>query len=286
MKRIPIAVTPRAANKTNGKASAQASRGRKRYCGKRVLHLIYDLRAARQDMDRECYSMNDVVHLVLEDIEHLMRDRRCSYADIARIFSLNGCEITERTLKDYLARARKDAREGRSDYSEMRQLILESGEEGDAGQPGQEARTGDDKPEQPARDGIASSKRNRAHARCMEGSPEQQKKNCIVPAASCPGSSEQNTAPEMPASDDFMTSLDNGYLEHAIARDMDAIEARDRKMQEGKGNSKDSKKHAQDHIQAVYGARKRRMKSRLAREKRLASLPVQEAAEPTAAIQG
>ena len=96
---------------------------RRRYSGNDVLRLMKVLDNARMDMERQCLSMNDVVHLVQDKLEGMLKTRRCSCADLARIITSAGFPVTERTLKDYLARSRKDAKEG-NDYSELRQAIL------------------------------------------------------------------------------------------------------------------------------------------------------------------
>ena len=55
--------------------------------------------------------MNDVVHLLQDRLDEMLNSRKCSCADLARIITMAGFPVTERTLKDYLARARKDAKE-------------------------------------------------------------------------------------------------------------------------------------------------------------------------------
>ena len=76
------------------------------------------------DMDKKWLSMNDVVHLLQDRLDEMLNSRKCSCADLARIITMAGFPVTERTLKDYLARARKDAKEGNTAYSELRERIL------------------------------------------------------------------------------------------------------------------------------------------------------------------
>ena len=75
------------------------------------------------DMDKKWLSMNDVVHLLQDRLDEMLNSRKCSCADLARIITMAGFPVTERTLKDYLARARKDAKEGNTAYSELRERI-------------------------------------------------------------------------------------------------------------------------------------------------------------------
>ncbi len=111
-------------------AAAQAAKKKARPAKKRrysindVLRLIKALDEAKTDMDREYLSMNDVVHLVLEKLEGMQKNSRCTCADLAAIITRAGFPVTERTLKDYLVRSRKDAREGNTDYDELKKQIL------------------------------------------------------------------------------------------------------------------------------------------------------------------
>ena len=98
--------------------------GRRKYSGNEVLRIMKALNEARLDMDRKFLSMNEVVHILQDRIEEMLQSRRFSYADLARIITGSGFPVTERTLKDYLAKARKDAKEGRADHSELKELIL------------------------------------------------------------------------------------------------------------------------------------------------------------------
>ncbi len=221
------------------KAGSQASGGRKRYSGNEVLRIMNALKSAKMDMDDERFSVNGVVHLVLEEIESLMQSHNCSYADIARLFASNGCPVSERTLQDYLARARKDAREGRTGYSRIRQLIIESAESAESAEP----EPIEAEPASPAELVIAGT---------GQADPACTAEDCILADAICPASDEEScAAPECPDFDD-MPGPDCGFLEQSVSRAMDGNETPDSKRQ---------------HIQAVYDARKRRKKARQAKKK-------------------
>ena len=97
---------------------------RRRYSGNEVLRLIKVLNEAKMDMDKKWLSMNDVVHLLQDRLDEMLNSRKCSCADLARIITMAGFPVTERTLKDYLAKARKDAKEGNTDYRELKEHIL------------------------------------------------------------------------------------------------------------------------------------------------------------------
>ena len=87
------------------------------------------------DMDRQCLSMNDVVHLLQNRLDGMLRTRKCSCADLARLVTMAGFPVTERTLKDYLARSRKDAKEGKRNYSELMEHILSQAGKADGNTP-------------------------------------------------------------------------------------------------------------------------------------------------------
>ena len=97
---------------------------RRKYSGNDVLRLIRVLEEAKLDMDRKCLSMNDVVHLVQDKLEGMLKTHKYSCAKLARLITMAGLPVTERTLKDYLAKARKDAKEGHTHYGELKEHIL------------------------------------------------------------------------------------------------------------------------------------------------------------------
>ncbi len=97
---------------------------RRRYSVNDVLRLIKALDEAVNDMERKYLSMNDIVHVLLDKFEGMMKIHKCSRAELAGIITAAGCPVTERTLKDYLTLSRKDAREGNTHYSELKEHIL------------------------------------------------------------------------------------------------------------------------------------------------------------------
>ncbi len=243
------------ADSTQGQVQTSHAKDRKKYSGNHVLRIINALRAAKRDMERECYSMNGIVHIAQEEIEDLMQDNKCSYADIARIFSDNESPVSERTLKDYLARARKDAREGRTGYNKVRQLILEAGgEQGGSDFPKdfqnackedcqediqedfQADSPADSHPQQDCPDAA------RAFSAGHKGEQADRKQaETVLP--------DTGQAGQADGFDDF-ASPDDDWLTATISRTMDANDDRD-----------EANKKAQ-HIQDFYAARKRRKKAR------------------------
>ena len=141
---------------------------RRRYSGNDVLRLMKVLDNARMDMERQCLSMNDVVHLVQDKLEGMLKTRRCSCADLARIITSAGFPVTERTLKDYLARSRKDAKEG-NDYSELRQAILSQAPKEDGQREDGKSATNDAGPCLSSKDGAIDNGNTNANANANDG---------------------------------------------------------------------------------------------------------------------
>ncbi|MDO4841033.1 MAG: hypothetical protein Q3990_10225, partial [Desulfovibrionaceae bacterium] len=73
---------------------------------------------------RKYLSMNDIVHVLLDQLEGMMKIHKCSRAELAGILTAAGCPVTERTLIDYLTVSRKDAKEGNTHYSRLKDKIL------------------------------------------------------------------------------------------------------------------------------------------------------------------
>ncbi len=231
------------ADSTQGQVQTSHAKDRKKYSGNHVLRIINALRAAKRDMERECYSMNGIVHIAQEEIEDLMQDNKCSYADIARIFSDNESPISERTLKDYLARARKDAREGHTGYNKVRQLILEAGgEQGSKDFPKdlQEASQADCHADSHTQQDCPDAARAFPAGHNGEQADRKQAET-VLP--------DTGQAGQADGFDDF-ASPDDDWLTATISQTMDANDARD-----------EANKKAQ-HIQDFYAARKRRKKAR------------------------
>ncbi len=97
---------------------------RRRYSGNDVLRIIKALNEVVNDMERKYLSMNDIVHVLLDQLEVMMKIHKCSRAELAGIMTAAGCPVTERTLKDYLTKSRKDAKEGNTHYSKLKERIL------------------------------------------------------------------------------------------------------------------------------------------------------------------
>ncbi len=97
---------------------------RRRYSGNDVLRVIKALKEVVNDMERKYLSMNDIVHVLLDQLEVMMKTHKCSRAELARIMTAAGCPVTVRTLIDYLTISRKDAKEGNPHYSRLKDKIL------------------------------------------------------------------------------------------------------------------------------------------------------------------
>ncbi len=102
----------------------KCSSQRRRYSVRDVLRLMKVLDEAMMDIERKYLSMNDVVHVLLDRLDGMIKTRRCSRAELASLITTAGFPVTERTLTDYLTLSRKDAKEGNAHYSELKEHIL------------------------------------------------------------------------------------------------------------------------------------------------------------------
>lgn len=96
---------------------------------RKVEKLIKAFRSSGTPMEEKIFSTADVVSLVREDIESLMRDNKYDY--VVSLFYRAGIPISENSLKMYYAKAQKEAREGHTEYDTLKQLILDAAEEQD-----------------------------------------------------------------------------------------------------------------------------------------------------------
>ena len=197
---------------------------RRKYSGNDVLRLMKVLDNAKMDMERQCLSMNDVVHLVQDKLEGMLKTRKCSCADLARLITSAGFPVTERTLKDYLARSRKDTKEGNTDYSELKEHILSQAPKEDGQREYSQSAASDAGPCLSCEDGASDNANGNANTNA-------------------------NTNDGQDASDEFALPGGNDWLTSAISSAME---------------SNETKAMAKQHVQDIYAARKRRKKARTA----------------------
>ncbi len=128
----PVPAQTAIQNEVRGAAQdvQEKAASRRRYSGNDVLRVIKALKEAVNDMERKYLSMNDIVHVLLDQLEVMMKIHKCSRAELAGIMTAAGCPVTERTLEDYLTLSRKDAREGNTHYSKLKERILSQAGQG------------------------------------------------------------------------------------------------------------------------------------------------------------
>ena len=80
----------------------------KKYSPNDFMAICDDLRTARIEMDAEVFSGAQMVTLLLEEIEDFLHSRCGSVKAVLKLLAGRGLAISERTLKDYLYRARKN----------------------------------------------------------------------------------------------------------------------------------------------------------------------------------
>ena len=86
---------------------AAAKQAAKRHSAGLFIDLCEDFRTARIELDEEVFSGFKMIVLLLDEIEHFLHGRGGSMKAVLKLLARRGLVLTERTLKDYLARARK-----------------------------------------------------------------------------------------------------------------------------------------------------------------------------------
>ena len=97
-----------AASQTEAQAEASSRKNDKRkHSGSAFLTLCDDFCNARIELDAEVFSGAQMVALLLDEIEHFLHKRCGSIKGVLKLLANRGIELTERTLKVYITRARK-----------------------------------------------------------------------------------------------------------------------------------------------------------------------------------
>ncbi len=97
-----------AASQTEAAAEASSRKNDKRkHSGSAFLTLCDDFCNARIELDAEVFSGAQMVALLLDEIEHFLHKRCGSIKGVLKLLANRGIELTERTLKVYITRARK-----------------------------------------------------------------------------------------------------------------------------------------------------------------------------------
>ena len=86
---------------------AAAKKPAKRHSAGLFIDLCEDFRTARIELEEEVFSGFKMIVLLLDEIEHFLHGRSGSMKAVLKLLARRGLVLTERTLKDYLARARK-----------------------------------------------------------------------------------------------------------------------------------------------------------------------------------
>ena len=219
--------------------SAEASAGHaiKKHTARAFLVLCDDFRTAKIELETEVFSGFDMIVLLLDEIDSFMRDRRGTIQNVLKLLAARGIVLTERTLKDYMTRARKVRRESGDAVAKLRAGIFEAAK---------------------ARQDMAGS----------AGSPDAAKEGVqpVSPASSEPAGIESgiskpgSTAPCRLEEADEWGMPDDGWLNDAVSQAMEQDEPKEKvqaKPQEPAGASS-----AKKDKQAKKRARRRARLSR------------------------
>ena len=100
--------------------------GKRKHSGSAFIALCDDFSNARIELDAEVFSGFQMVALLLDEIEHFLHRRCGSIKGVLKLLANRGIELTERTLKDYITRARKlKGTEKGEAIAKLRESIIE-----------------------------------------------------------------------------------------------------------------------------------------------------------------
>ena len=83
------------------------SQAKKKFSSDYFLVLSEDISSADIELEDEVFSGFEMVVLLLDEIEDYMRNRRGTIKGVTKLFARRGIEFSERTVKDYITKARK-----------------------------------------------------------------------------------------------------------------------------------------------------------------------------------
>ena len=223
-----------AASQTEAQAEASSRKNDKRkHSGSAFLTLCDDFCNARIELDAEVFSGAQMVALLLDEIEHFLHKRCGSIKGVLKLLANRGIELTERTLKDYITRARKlKGTEKGEAIAKLRESILE------------EAR-----------------RSGRVPADRASGLPASQEEG--APAAQAASVSAE--APKAEEVDDWGT-LDGGWLDSAVQQAMEQDEPQEQHKQDEQAQQEQKAKAA-----GASSAKKDKMAKKRARRRALLS---------------
>ena len=83
------------------------SQAKRKFSSDYFLVLSEDISSADIELEDEVFSGFEMVVLLLDEIEDYMRNRRGTIKGVTKLFARRGIEFSERTVKDYITKARK-----------------------------------------------------------------------------------------------------------------------------------------------------------------------------------
>ena len=231
MTSLPCSATVQTAAKAE---DSSRKNDKRKHSGSAFLTLCDDFCNARIELDAEVFSGFQMVALLLDEIEHFLHRRCGSIKGVLKLLANRGIELTERTLKDYITRARKlKGTEKGEAIAKLRESIIE------------EARRSGRVPADRASAPSASQE---------EGAPAAQ------------AASVSAEAPKAEEADDWGT-LDGGWLDSAVQQAMEQNEPQEQHKQDEQKAQQEQKAKAA----VASSAKKDKMAKKRARRRALLS---------------
>ena len=118
-------VTEPAAEPAAPSDSNTEKHSKKKYPTNYFLVLCDDFRKADIELDDEVFSGFQMVVLLLDEIEDYMHNRRGTIKGVTKLLARRGIEFSERTVKDYITKARKLKKEDKDNtVAKLREHIF------------------------------------------------------------------------------------------------------------------------------------------------------------------
>ena len=120
-----VTVTEPAAEPAAPSDSNTEKHSKKKYPTNCFLVLCDDFRKADIELDDEVFSGFQMVVLLLDEIEDYMHNRRGTIKGVTKLLARRGIEFSERTVKDYITKARKLKKEDKDNtVAKLREHIF------------------------------------------------------------------------------------------------------------------------------------------------------------------
>ena len=110
-------------------SAADTRQDKKKYSLTVLLNICDKVRTAEVQLNTDVFSSGKIVLLMLDEIEDFLHNRCGTIKQVADFFAGQGVNITERTMKDYIARARRIRKADKDNAAAVQMEALVAGAE-------------------------------------------------------------------------------------------------------------------------------------------------------------